>query len=137
VDCDAASPHGGGSPLFQKKMYKLIIFLLYFLIHSSIESTADQSLSISDLSTLVEGLVRADRCGEASKVTLGMLEKGLFPARRVMRFLLSRLAVAGDIDTLTAIGSRLTPVSISTAKCFMLDIVELRIEATVFHILEY
>jgi hypothetical protein len=73
-------------------------------------------LSINDLSALVDGLVRADRCGEASKVTLGMLENGLFPVPRVLRFLLNRLAVAGDIDTLTAIGNHLTPVS--TAKCF-------------------
>lgn len=72
-------------------------------------------MSVSDLSPLVEGLVRADRCGEASKVALGILEKGLFPSLRVLRFLMSHLTFAGDVDTLTAIGNRLTPVSISTA----------------------
>ena len=72
-------------------------------------------MSINDLSALVDGLVRADRCGEASKITLGMLENGLFPLPRVLRFLLNRLAVAGDTDTLTAIGNQLVPVS--TAKC--------------------
>jgi hypothetical protein len=40
----------------------------------------------------------------------------LFPLRRALRFLLNRLAVAGDIDTLTAIGNQLPPVS--TVKCF-------------------
>lgn len=74
-----------------------------------VESTAGQSLSINDLSALVDGLVRADRCGEASKVTLGILGNGLFPLRRALRFLLNRLAVAGDIDTLTAIGNQLPP----------------------------
>jgi hypothetical protein len=47
---------------------------------------------------------------------MGMLENGLFPVPRFLRFLLNRLAVAGDIDTLTAIGNQLTPVS--TVKCF-------------------
>lgn len=70
-------------------------------------------MSINDLSALVDGLIRADRCGEASKVTLGMLENGLFPVPRVLHFLLNRLAVAGDIDTLSAIGNWLTPVSTS------------------------
>lgn len=80
------------------------------LMHKQIvESTADQSLSVGDLSALVEGLVKADRCGEASKVALGMLEKGIYPASRVLRFLVNRLAIAGDIDTLTAIGNLLTP----------------------------
>ena len=73
-------------------------------------------MSINDLSSLVDGLVRADRCGEASKVTLGMVENGLFPVPRVLHFLLNRLAIAGDIDTLSAIGNQLTPVS--TALCF-------------------
>jgi hypothetical protein len=45
---------------------------------------------------------------------LGMLGNGLFPVPRVLRFLLNRLAVAGDIDTLTAIGNYLSIVS--TAK---------------------
>lgn len=73
-------------------------------------------MSINDLSALVDGLVKADRCGEASKVTLGMMENGLFPVPRVLHFLFNRLAVAGDIDTLSAIGNQLTPVS--TAQCF-------------------
>lgn len=95
------------------------------MVCSSVESTADQSLSVGDLSALVEGLVKADRCGEASKVALGMLEKGIYPASRVLRFLMNRLAIAGDIDTLTAIGNLLTPVSI--AKYFMLAFAELLI----------
>jgi hypothetical protein len=82
------------------------------VICSSVESTAGQSLSVGELSALVEGLVRSDRCGEASKVALGMLEKGIYPVPRVLRFLVNRLAIAGDIDTLTAIGNLLTPVSI-------------------------
>lgn len=73
-------------------------------------------MSINDLSALVDGLVKTDRFGEASKVTLGMLENGLFPVPRVLHFLLNRLAVAGDIDTISAIGNHLTPVS--TAQCF-------------------
>jgi hypothetical protein len=93
------------------------------VICSSVESTAGQSLSVVDLSALIEGLVRSDRCGEASKVALGMLEKGICPVHRVLRFLVNRLAVAGDIDTLTAIGNFLTPVSI--ANYFILALVEL------------
>jgi leucine-rich PPR motif-containing protein len=93
------------------------------LICSSIESTAGQTLSASNLSSLVESLVRADRCGEASKIALGMLEKGMYPVTRVLRFLLNRLALAGDVDTLTAVGNHLTPVS--TTKSFMLATVEL------------
>jgi hypothetical protein len=93
------------------------------VICSSVEGTADQSLSVGDLSALVEGLVRSDRCGEASKVALGMLEKGIYPVSRVLRFLVNRLAIAGDIDTLTAIGNLLTSVSI--AKYFLLAFVEL------------
>ncbi|XP_023722989.1 leucine-rich PPR motif-containing protein, mitochondrial isoform X2 [Cryptotermes secundus] len=80
------------------------------LIHKhTVESTANESLSVGDLSALVQGLVKADRCGEASKVVLGMMEKGIYPAFRVLRFLMNRLAIAGDIDTLTAIGNLLTP----------------------------
>jgi hypothetical protein len=107
-------------------MYVTLYFKLNlppFVIYSSVERTSDQSLSVGDLSALVEGLVRADRCGEASKVALGMLEKGIYPVSRVLRFLLNRLAVAGDTDTLTAIGNLLTPVGI--AKCFMLAFVQL------------
>lgn len=95
------------------------------MIFSSVESTTDESLSVGDLSALVERLVRGDRCGEASKVVLGMMEKGIYPAFRVLRFLMNRLAIAGDIDTLTAIGNLLTAVSIS--KYFMLTFGELRI----------
>jgi leucine-rich PPR motif-containing protein len=91
------------------------------MICSSVESTAGESLSVGDLSALVQALVKADRCGEASKVVLGMLEKGIYPASGTLRFLVNRLAIAGDIDTLTAIGNLLTPVSIAKISCWHLQ----------------
>lgn len=69
----------------------------------------DENFSLTDLSFLIENLVKADRCGEASKIAQGMLEKKVHPLPRVFRFLLNRLANSGDVDTLTAIGNQITP----------------------------
>ncbi|XP_069704273.1 leucine-rich PPR motif-containing protein, mitochondrial [Periplaneta americana] len=69
----------------------------------------DENFSITDLSVLIENLIKADRYGEASKIAQGMLEKNMHPLPRIFRFLLNRLANSGDVDTLTAIGNQITP----------------------------
>ncbi|KAJ4440573.1 hypothetical protein ANN_08718 [Periplaneta americana] len=72
-------------------------------------SHGDENFSITDLSVLIENLIKADRYGEASKIAQGMLEKNMHPLPRIFRFLLNRLANSGDVDTLTAIGNQITP----------------------------
>ncbi|XP_063242318.1 leucine-rich PPR motif-containing protein, mitochondrial [Bacillus rossius redtenbacheri] len=70
---------------------------------------AGQSVNRLMQSSLVEKLIKANRLGEASKMVLSMLEKESTPTNRVFNFLMNRLAMAGDVDTLVKIGAHLTP----------------------------
>ncbi len=66
---------------------------------------------MGDLSLLVEKMARAERLGEATKITEEMLDRGIHPYPRVLRFMLGRLSTAGEVDVLNRFENKLTPVS--------------------------
>ena len=68
-------------------------------------------MSISDLSGLIEGLARAERLNEATRLTEQMLEKGNYPYVRVLRFLINRLSLAGDVNSMEQLEKDLSSVS--------------------------
>lgn len=72
-----------------------------------IKQKAADELSVTDLSLLIERLVKAERYGEVLKLVQEMLAKDLYPLPRIMRFYLNRLAAAGDVDTISVIGNQL------------------------------
>jgi len=67
-------------------------------------------LSLRDSSQLIENLINADRLGEAFKVTNEMLTNNMTPVLRVFRYLLNKLASAGDIEGIVNIGQSLNEV---------------------------
>lgn len=66
------------------------------------------NLSVTDESLLIEKLLQNDRLGEATKITLALLDKKQMPLNRVFRFLLNKLATAGDVTSLDLIGSKIS-----------------------------
>ncbi|KAF4527202.1 hypothetical protein B566_EDAN006129 [Ephemera danica] len=64
-------------------------------------------LSVRDSSMLVESLAAENRIGEASKVVNEMLSRSIYPLPRVFRFVLNKLALAGDVDAIANIGTKL------------------------------
>lgn len=72
--------------------------------------TAEDKLTITDKSTLIESLVRSDRLTEAKTLILDMIEReSTFPLPRIFRFYLNKTATAGDTQSLEQIGEKLTP----------------------------
>jgi pentatricopeptide repeat protein len=68
-------------------------------------------LSLTDQTNLIEKMARAERLGEATKLTEEMLDRGIHPYPRTLRFLLGRLAAAAEVDVLSRFENKLTPVS--------------------------
>lgn len=66
-----------------------------------------EPLPVADLSILIEKLIQQDRLLEACKITFDILDRGNLPVNKVFRFLLNKLATAGDIDMLTKIGQKI------------------------------
>lgn len=64
-------------------------------------------LSVRDSSMLVESLAAENRIGEASKIVNEMLSRSIYPLPRVFRFILNKLAIAGDVDSIATIGTQL------------------------------
>lgn len=73
-----------------------------------IKNNASEKLSVQDISLLIEKLLQNDRVNEASKIGVELLNKNQYPVLKVFRFLLNKLANAGNIETLELIGSKLT-----------------------------
>ncbi|KAJ9586127.1 hypothetical protein L9F63_020226, partial [Diploptera punctata] len=71
---------------------------------------AGEDLTVTDVSTLIENLVKAERYREASALVRETLDRGLYPLPKVLRFFLNRLATAGDVDTITLVGNQLSNV---------------------------
>lgn len=69
------------------------------------------SLSIADLSGLIEKLARAERLNEATRLTEQLMEQSLHPYPRVLKFLVTRLGSAGDVSSLERMEGKLSPVS--------------------------
>ncbi|XP_030763676.1 leucine-rich PPR motif-containing protein, mitochondrial [Sitophilus oryzae] len=65
------------------------------------------NLSINDISRLIEKLIHNDRLNDATSITLKLLDKDKYPVQKIFRFLLNRLASAGDIHSLEQIGNKL------------------------------
>ncbi|ODN04280.1 Leucine-rich PPR motif-containing protein, mitochondrial [Orchesella cincta] len=66
------------------------------------------SLTIMDISSLIEKLARAERLNEATRLTEQLFDRGLHPHARTLRFLVGRLANSGDVNSLETIESKLS-----------------------------
>lgn len=77
--------------------------------------TSGPSLSINDQTQLIDRLARAERLNEATRLSDQMFERGTHPGHRTLRFLVSRLASAGDVASVERIGDKLNDV------CWMID----------------
>lgn len=70
----------------------------------------NEKLTVFDKSNLIEGLVKIDRLNEAKRIVKEMLEnEGTFPAPRIFRFFMNKLAHVGDVAALEEIGQKLSP----------------------------
>ncbi|KAF2894634.1 hypothetical protein ILUMI_11532 [Ignelater luminosus] len=65
-------------------------------------------ISVVDMSNLIEQLVRKDRINEATKYTFELLDRSTHPIPRVFRYLLNKLTSTGDLQSLNAIGQRIS-----------------------------
>ncbi|XP_072376405.1 leucine-rich PPR motif-containing protein, mitochondrial [Diabrotica undecimpunctata] len=72
-----------------------------------VKNNSKEALNVVDLTILIEKLLQQNRLKEASKVTFEILDRGNIPVNRVFRFLLNKLATAGDVDTLSKIGQKI------------------------------
>jgi len=58
-------------------------------------------LNVSECSILIEVLVSHERASEAAALAEDMLvARGTYPAPKIFRFLLNKLAAAGDVDAM-------------------------------------
>jgi len=64
-------------------------------------------VNVTETSSLVEQLIRADMMEEAAEVTRGMLTRDTHPLPKIFRFLLNKLAVMGRVETILSIGQYL------------------------------
>ncbi|XP_050321595.1 leucine-rich PPR motif-containing protein, mitochondrial [Bactrocera neohumeralis] len=69
---------------------------------------SNETLSISDLSHLIEHLVRAERLTEATKFVNELLANNRYPIPKIFKFYLNKIAAAGDVQTLETIGGQLS-----------------------------
>lgn len=74
----------------------------------NIKRKTNEVFATNDLSTLIEKLLQQNRVSEATKLTFEMIDRGVFPISKVFRFLLNKLANAGNVEVLDSIGSRLS-----------------------------
>ncbi|XP_068906051.1 leucine-rich PPR motif-containing protein, mitochondrial [Tenebrio molitor] len=68
----------------------------------------DYSFTATDASLLIEKLLQSDRIGEATKIAFHLLDRNSAPITRVFKFLLNKLASAGDLDSLAIIDSKIS-----------------------------
>merc|ERR1712222_213710 len=61
-------------------------------------------VNVTETSSLVEQLIRADMTVEASEVTRGMLARDTHPLPKIFRLLLNKLATLGSVEEILAIG---------------------------------
>ncbi|KAF5275552.1 hypothetical protein FQR65_LT04155 [Abscondita terminalis] len=72
-----------------------------------IKQKLKDTLSVIEMSNLIEHLTQKDRLKEATSLTIELLERPQTLIPRVFRFLLNKLANNGDIDTINHIGRKL------------------------------
>lgn len=68
----------------------------------------NEELSITDVSYLIEELLRASRLNEATKLVNELLVKKQQPRTNVFRFYLNAVCATGDVKTMQEIGDQLT-----------------------------
>ncbi|XP_067623165.1 leucine-rich PPR motif-containing protein, mitochondrial isoform X2 [Eurosta solidaginis] len=66
------------------------------------------TLSHTDLSSLIELLVRAQRLTDATKYVNELLDAKRFPIPKIFKFYLNKIALSGDVCTLQQIGKHLS-----------------------------
>jgi hypothetical protein len=67
-------------------------------------------LNVAEVSGLIELLVTRDRAVDAASLAEDMLAtRGTYPAPKIFRFLLNKLAAAGDVDAMNRLGQHLSP----------------------------
>ena len=76
-------------------------------IYLSLESSG-KVVNVTETSSLIEQLVRADMTHEATEVTKSMLLRNTHPLPKIFRFLLNKLAVSGSVEDINAIGQYLS-----------------------------
>lgn len=67
-----------------------------------------KNFSEADRSLLIEKLVQNDRLSDAKSIALYALNNNSRPSYKVFRFLLNKLAISGDVESLEEIGRKLT-----------------------------
>lgn len=73
-----------------------------------IKNSSNETFSNGDLSLLIEKLLQKERVNEATTLALEMLNRNVLPASKVFRFLLNKLANAGNVQVLESIAEKLT-----------------------------
>merc|ERR1719273_1714129 len=76
--------------------------------YNRLEATG-KIVNVTETSALVEQLIRADMMREAAALTMSMLRRNTHPLPKVFRFLLNKLALAGAVEEMEAIGPYLGP----------------------------
>ena len=70
--------------------------------------TSGKVVNVTETSSLIEQLVRADRTSEATEITRTMLFRNTHPLPKIFRFLLNKLAITGAVEDITSIGEFLS-----------------------------
>ena len=65
-------------------------------------------VNVTETSSLIEQLVRADLTHEATEITRSMLMRNTHPLPKIFRFLLNKLATTGAVEDINAIGQYLS-----------------------------
>ena len=74
---------------------------------NELEKTGKQ-VNVTEMSSLVELLVKDDHLQDATHVTEKMLQRDTYPMPKIFRFLLNRLASTGHVELMNTIGQYLT-----------------------------
>jgi hypothetical protein len=74
-----------------------------------IEARGDK-VPVTDASHLIASLLGSERLGEAVKIAEGLRAQSLHPLPVTFKYLLARLAAAGDHQTIESLGKRLSVV---------------------------
>jgi pentatricopeptide repeat protein len=76
-------------------------------IYLSLERSG-KVVNVTETSSLIEQLVRADLTHEATEITQSMLVRNTHPLPKIFRFLLNKLAITGAVEDINAIGQFLS-----------------------------
>jgi len=76
-------------------------------IYLSLEQSG-KIVNVTETSSLIEQLVRADLTQEATDITKTMLFRNTHPLPKIFRFLLNKLATTGSVENINAIGMYLS-----------------------------